>query len=340
MKALVIYGPGSYKVEPDWPTPEPRPGWARVRVRHAGICGSDLPRFSTTGSYHHPMILGHELAGTVDEPAPDSKRFHAGDPVAILPLIPCGECPACRDGEPFHCSRYQFLGSRNDGGFAELCLVPEENLFPLPPEMDLRVGAFIEPISVALHVVRRSGYRPGAKAVVFGAGAIGLLIALWLRAFGASRVAIADIRAESLELARRMGFTEAFNPGAPASGGSMIAPGTFDVAFEAAGSAKALAAAVELVRDKGTITVVGRDTRDTNLPRTVFERFMRKEIGMNGCWGYNLRGDEELLAEALRRGDFPVQPMITQETTLDEAPRLLAGMINGDFYYCKAMVTV
>lgn len=337
MKALVLYGPGRYGVERDWPTPEPRPGWARIRVRFAGICGSDLPRFATTGSYHHPMILGHEFAGTVDAPAPGSARFRPGDAVAVLPLIPCGDCPGCRMGEPFHCTHYQFLGSRNDGGFAEFCLVPEQNLFALPPGLELRVGAFIEPIAVALHVLRRASFQHGGTALVFGAGAIGLLIAFWLRVFEATRVSIADLRKESLELASRLGFADAFDPSRAQPAGQS-APELFDAIFEAAGSGKALLAAVEKVRDKGAITVVGRDTADTYLPLPVFERFMRKEISLHGCWGYNLAGQEGFVYEALRRGAFPIQPMITHEVELEDAPRIIVGMVRREFYYCKVLL--
>ena len=334
MKALVLHGPGHYGVEADWPTPEARPGWARVRVRYAGVCGSDLPRFAVTGSYRHPMILGHEFAGTVDTPAPGSDRFRPGDPVAVLPIIPCGDCPGCRAGEPFHCRNYQFLGSRNDGGFAEYCLVPEGNLFPLPPGLDLRVGALIEPIAVALHVVRRSGFTAGQSALVFGAGAIGLLVALWLRAFVASRITVVDLRPESLELAARLGFAAA--AGAPQPDG----PAGYDAVFEAAGSGKALLAGIEQVRDKGAITVVGRDTSDTTLPLNSFERFMRKEASLHGCWGYNLNGEEGFLYEALERGAFPVEPLFTHEVTLEEAPGAIAAMIKKKFYYCKVLVRI
>jgi threonine dehydrogenase-like Zn-dependent dehydrogenase len=282
------------------------------------------------------MILGHEFAGTVDAPAPGSGRFRPGDPVAVLPLIPCGDCPGCRMGEPFHCARYQFLGSRNDGGFAEFCLVPEQNLFALPPGLELRVGAFIEPIAVALHVARRSGFRPGGAALVLGAGAIGLLVALWLRVLGAGQVTIADVRAESLELARRLGFADVFDPTqAPAPQSA-----AFDAVFEAAGSGRALLAAVDRVKDKGTITVVGRDTADTTLPVAAFERFMRKEASLQGCWGYNLSGEEGFLYNALAREAFPIQPMITHEVDLEDAPEVIAGMVRRDFYYCKVLLRV
>jgi L-iditol 2-dehydrogenase len=329
-----------YRVENEWPTPEARQGWTLVKVLHAGICGSDIPRFASTGSYRHPMILGHEFSGAVESPAPGSERWKKGDVVGVLPLIPCGSCRGCRDGEPFHCEGYQFLGSRNDGGFAEYCLVPEENLFPLPRTLDPRAGALVEPIAVALHTVRRSGFVKGQSALVIGAGAIGLLTGLWLRAFGASRVVMADIRPESLSMAERIGLTETVDLRDEACGreGFRSAAGGFDACFEAAGSREALGLAVEMANDGGTVTVVGRDKGDTVIPHGVFERLMRRELSLRGCWGYNLRGDERLLARTLEEGGFSVLPMVTREISLDEAPEVIGKMINRDFYYCKVLI--
>jgi len=342
VKALVLHGPGRYRVESDWPDPEVKSGWARVKVRFAGICGSDLPRFAVRGSYHHPMILGHEFSGLVDTPAPASKCFETGQRVAVLPIIPCGRCAGCATGQPFHCTNYQFIGSRNDGGFAEYCLVPETNLLPLPDEVDLRVGAFIEPIAVALHVLRRSGFRAGQSAIVYGAGSIGILIALWLQVFGAARVAIADIRPESLETARAMGLEEVLDARAlPAvANQTALAESGFDAAFEAAGSAAALLSAIERVRSGGRITVVGRDTKDTLLPLASFERLMRKEIALHGCWGYNLSGEEAFVLEKLRQGCFPVEHLISHEITLEQAPEVIRRMTGGEMYFSKVMLAI
>ena len=334
MRALVLHGPGSYSVEADWPRPEVRAGWALIRVHYAGVCGSDLPRFAVTGSYRHPMILGHEFSGTVETPAPGSGRFEAGEEVAVLPIIPCGACDGCRSGEPFHCRNYQFIGSRNDGGYAEFCLVPEQNLLRVPPEFGLRAGAFIEPIAVALHVVRRSGFVRGKSALVYGAGAIGLLIGLWLRVFGASRIVIADVRSDSLGRARELGFDEVFDP----SQGE--APGTFDALFEAAGSSRALVSAVHSAADKGTLTVVGRDVQDTVLPRGTFEKLMRKELTVHGCWGYNLAGEEEFLVRTLRQGSIRVEPMVSHEVALEKAPETIRAMCDRAFPYCKVLVRI
>lgn len=331
VKALVLHGPGKYTVEKDWPAPRAKEGWALVKVAFAGVCGSDIPRFAVTGSYHHPMILGHEFSGVVEEPA--SLRFPKGTPVAVLPIIPCGTCEGCKSGEPFHCEHYQFLGSRNDGGFAEYCLVPETNLLRLPDGIDLRAGAFIEPVGVALHAVRRSAFVAKDSCLVFGAGPIGLLIGLWLRALGAKRVVMVDPRSESLGLGRRIGFSEAY---APIEVERM--KDTFDLAFEAAGSCRALISAIDRVRNKGGITVVGRDTNDTAIPRASFERLMRKELDLRGCWGYSFHGEEGLAVEQLARGTFHVQDLVTHEVSLDEAPALIDGMIKRQFYYCKTLV--
>lgn len=324
-----MHGPGSYAVETNWPAPSPPKDWVLLKVRYAGICGSDLTRFARTGSYRHPMILGHEFAGVVEQ---DSPVFKAGTPVAVLPLIPCGECSGCRNGMPFHCRSYQFLGSRNDGGFAEYCAVPEENLFPLHASIDMRRGALLEPLSVALHVVRRSGFTKGARALVFGAGPIGLLTVLWLRHFGASHITVADIRDESREAARRLGnaIDRIVDPLADEF------DNFFDVSIEAAGANPALLGAIRMTRPAGALAIVGRDTRDTVLPLDVFEALMRKELDVHGCWGYDLRGEEELVAEALR--DFPLDELITREVPLDSAANAVNAMINGESYACKVLI--
>jgi L-iditol 2-dehydrogenase len=332
MRALILHGPGRFGVEPEWPKPEPAPGWARVRVAHSGICGSDLPRFMSTGSYYHPAVLGHEFAGVVDAPASGSRRFRGGEPVAVLPIIPCGVCEGCRHYGPFHCTRYDFLGSRCDGGFAEYCLVPEENLLPMPPGVPLQHGAFVEPLAVALHAVRRARFA-GGSALVFGAGPIGLLIASWLRVLNADRVVVADVRTASLDVARRAGL-EAVD----ARGAELDAFPPLDLCVEAAGAGAALLAAIERVRRQGTIVVVGRDTAATTLPLKSFEALMRKEITLLGCWGYDLSGDRQLLLAALQDARFPLDVLVSHRIALEEAPAMIHAMAERRVYTCKVMI--
>lgn len=165
MQAVVLHGLGDLRYEEDWPNPVLEDGSALVKVSAAGICGSDIARVHKTGSYSYPIVLGHEFSGVVEHI--ESSNYTAGGRVAVLPIIPCGTCLGCEIG-PFHCESYDFVGSRRDGGFAEFCAVPEKNLFRLPENLTSIEGAFIEPLLVALHVVRRSGLRPGGRVLVFG----------------------------------------------------------------------------------------------------------------------------------------------------------------------------
>ena len=335
MLAFVLHGPGRYAVERNWPTPVPEPGWALVRVAFSGVCGSDLPRFSTTGSYRHPMILGHEFSGVVEKPAAGPARLGEGARVAVMPIIPCGACDGCRDRGPFHCRQYRFLGSRDDGGFAQYAAVPEDNLFALPEGMDMRHGALLEPLAVALHVVRVSGFAAGEKALVLGCGAIGILIAQWLRVFGAESIAVADVRPESRRLAERCGFAETFSPLDPDFMQAVRGRGHV---FEAAGSNAALLAGVEALAAKGTITVVGRDSKDTSIPLKSFETLMRKEALLRGCWGYDLRRDQAFLHRALFDGRFAFEPLITHSFPLGEADKAIELMLGGKEFYGKVLL--
>ena len=336
MKALVLHSPGDFRYEQDWREPKPKEEWAVVRVKYSGICGSDLPRMLTTGAYHHPIICGHEFMGTVEEPAPGSDRFKSEDIVAALPLIPCGGCSACREQQYSHCQSYNFLGSRTDGGYAEYCLVPEENLFKLPENVDERAGVFIEPMSVALHLLRRSGFKAGEKALVFGAGTIGLLTAMWLKVFEAEKIVVADIRKESLEIALKAGFKDVVNP----QDEKFKTYGDFDACFEAAGANVALLSGLEKVKRKGVVTVAGRDTKDTLIPHKMFESFMRKEVTINGCWGYNNVGENEFVYKMLKQDKFNLKPLVTREIPLSEGEKIIRQMHSKEIFFCKILFAI
>lgn len=337
MKALVLHGPNKYKVEDNWPEPKIKQGWAKVKVLHSGICGSDLPRFGDKGSYYHPVILGHEFSGVVEKTAPSSILYKGGELVAIKPLIPCKTCQACQiESESFSCERYNFLGSRCDGGMAEYCLVPEENLFLLPGGVDSRTGAFIEPIAVGLHVVRRSCFEEGKTAFVFGCGAIGLLIGMWLKILGAKHIVLADIRRESLEIARKAGFDNVINPLSE----SVKEAGSFDFIYEAAGAQEALISAISLAKHHGVITSVGRSTSDIKIAYKDFESLMRKELNLVGCWGYKIDNEAGFISEMLKQKRIDVNPLITHEIALDDAPGMIDSMIKKKVFFCKVLIKI
>jgi L-iditol 2-dehydrogenase len=193
----------------------------------------------------------------------------------------------------------------------------------------------VEPLAVALHVLRRSGFRAGDRARVYGAGPIGILVAFWLQVFGAEDIVLADIREESTLLARSLGL--------PAVNVSSIGRDWAEsahVVVEAAGAAPALCDAILTARRKGKVVVVGRSPSDTTIPHDLFEKLMRKELLLVGCWGYDLRGEESFLLKVLsERGDF-LEGLITHEVTLADAPSVLRRMIENDFHYCKLLITL
>jgi len=198
MRAAVLHAPGDLRVE-RVPVPAIGPSDALVRVSACGICGSDVPRVLTTGTYRFPTIPGHEMAGVVEELGPEAAAaapgVRVGMPVAVIPLLPCGRCRFCEIGAFAQCEAYGYLGSRTDGGFAEYLRAPAANLVVLPGELSIDQGALLEPVSVALHAVRNLDVTWGATVGVFGLGAIGNFIAQWASAFGARRVFALDIAA-------------------------------------------------------------------------------------------------------------------------------------------------
>jgi L-iditol 2-dehydrogenase len=330
MKSLVLHAPKNLTYEPDWSEPDIPEGWTCVKVRASGICGSDLPRIMQTGAYHHPMVPGHEFSGeVVSSSTPGVKT---GQRVAVLPIIPCGQCAGCQVG-PFHCTHYDFIGSRRDGGFAEYVAVPPQNLFHLPDDLSYEDGAFIEPVAVTLHVMRRAGLTPGARVLVFGGGAIGILTAQWASILGAAQVVLADLRDESLAVASACKIEHTLNPLSDA----FKALDSFDFIFEAAGATAALLSGIEKAAPRATLTVVGREVKDTVIPLAAFERLMRKELTLKGCWGYDLGADTGLVYETLAQGKLTFSPMITQRLDLQDGPQTVAGMWNKSFFFCKAM---
>jgi threonine dehydrogenase-like Zn-dependent dehydrogenase len=213
-------------VDQAWPQGE----GLTVKVASAGICGSDLHLLD----WNVPVVLGHEMAGTL----PD------GTPVAVEPMDPCWSCEACTSGAYNLCVRgpSMVLGVGRDGGLAEACVVPDRSLTPLPSGIDLADACLIEPLAVAVHAVRRGPVSGGQRVAVVGGGSLGQLVVVAAQACGAD-VSIEARHEAQAAVARQLG--------------AMEVNGEYEVVIEAAGTASALARAVELCRPGGTVVAVG-----------------------------------------------------------------------------------
>ncbi|ENZ4891429.1 galactitol-1-phosphate 5-dehydrogenase [Escherichia coli] len=237
----------------------------RVKIASSGLCGSDLPRIFKNGAHYYPITLGHEFSGYIDAVGSGVDDLHPGDAVACVPLLPCFTCPECLKGFYSQCAKYDFIGSRRDGGFAEYIVVKRKNVFALPTDMPIEDGAFIEPITVGLHAFHLAQGCENKNVIIIGAGTIGLLAIQCAVALGAKSVTAIDISSEKLALAKSFGAMQTFNSS------EMSAPQTVELAVEIAGPHAQLA-------------LVGTLHQDLHLTSATFGKILRKELTVIGSW--------------------------------------------------------
>jgi 2-desacetyl-2-hydroxyethyl bacteriochlorophyllide A dehydrogenase len=314
MAAFVWHGDGVAVDEV--PRPEPDAGWALVDVAFAGICGTDL--HICAGEHPRaraPLILGHEFVGTLDD----------GRPVAVEPLLNCGECPPCRTGRTHVCERLRLIGIDVPGGVAEQVAVPVERLIPLPGDVSLRRAALVEPLAVAVHAVRRSGLRLGDAVMVAGAGPIGLAVASCARLAGAGTVFVSEPAEPRRQVAAELGFT-VLDTGDP---GQDLRERTGDgaaVVFDSAGHPAVAAGVAGWTATSGRIVFVGIYGRPTALD---LQDVAFRELSTVGCRVYT-RHDMETAVTLIADGRFDPEPLITSSVSLADAPLALEKLQAGD----------
>ena len=330
MKAVVLHAINDLRYE-EVPLAALPAGHARVRVGFCGVCGSDIPRIFSKGTYRFPTICGHEFAGTIEAVAPDVTNFQPGDRVAVFPLLWCGKCPACAAGKYAQCADYDYFGSRRDGAFAEYLDAPVRNLLRIPADVSLAEAALTEPCAVARHALRRVGHDWQGKSVaIFGAGPVGLMVAFWARALGAS-VVMTDPIAQKLDLARQLGLK---------TGGADM---TADVTVDAAGAPAALLAALRAVRIGGAVVLLGNPSGDLHLPAVLWSQLMRREVTLAGTWNadYSQTGtadDWHAALAAMADQTLNLKPLITHRVPLADAIAALRMMQAGREFYAKVLI--
>jgi len=286
MKAAVLFGNEDIRYT-DWETPVTRPGTVKVRVRAAGICGSDVPRVLHHGAHFYPVVLGHEFSGDVVEVGDGVAHVKAGDTVSGAPLVPCMCCADCQRGHFSLCKNYSFIGSREQGSFAEYVVLPAQNAVRYDPAIPYAQAAMFEPSTVALHGLRQSDYRGGGSVVVLGCGTIGIFTAQWAKIFGARKLVVLDLDEGRLALAKRMGADETVNTlnvdylqDALAQTGGV----GFDHVFETAGNPATMHMAFELAANRANVCFIGTPHTDLTFTPRQWENMNRKEFHLTGSW--------------------------------------------------------
>ena len=255
------------------PVPSPGSGEVLIKVRHCGICGSDVHNFqeARTGKrvISFPFVLGHEFAGEIVETGKNVRNVKVGDRVCVEPGVGCGECEYCKSGRYNLCQNMKFLSAYpNVSSMQDYVVFPAKNCFKLPDNLSTVEGALIEPLAVGLHAANRGNVKCGDTVLVLGTGCIGIMTLLACKAKNATRIIAVDIFDNRLQKAKELGASTVINSKQEdvASRVAGLTDGKFaDVVFETAGRPETLVMAADAVKRGGTIVTVGNVSNPTPL---------------------------------------------------------------------------
>lgn len=300
------------------PAPVPPPGWVRVRVRAAGICGSDLPIFHGRRRVPVPLIPGHEVAGEVECLGPGVDGWAPGDRVAVGMVVACGRCAACAAGQPELCDALVELGIDAHGGFADYMVAPAANLHRLPAGLSFVEATGADPLASTLHGLAPAQITRDDVVAVFGLGALGLYAVQVAQAAGARQVVACGRRDDALRLARDLGAEAVDLRGRDApTAVRALAPGGASVVVEATGAPEVVAQAVASAAKAARIVILGvfHEPVPVDLGALV-----RRELRLFGRLCYTWDEYEQALA-LLATGR--IRPVVSHTFPLSEISRAL-----------------
>lgn len=316
MKAAVLYGDEDIRYE-EYPEPEIQPGMVKIRVMACGICASDIPRVLDHKARFYPIVLGHEFSGYITEVADDVKTFNPGDHVAGVPLVPCLECEECKAGLYSLCKNYSFIGSRQQGAFADYIVVPEINAVKIDDAVPYDQAALFEPSTVALHALKRAGYEAGGTVAVVGGGTIGTFAIQWAKIIGAKKIVAYGRDKKHLELSKRLGadsVISTLDEDFKKQTENETEGKGYDWVIETAGSETTIKLCYELVASRGTVCLIGTPHGSISFSESEWEQINRKEMFVTGSWmsgSAPYPGDEwTMTAEAFRDGRLKFDPEV------------------------------
>lgn len=324
-----------------------------LRVRAAGICGSDIPRIYKTGAYHHPLIPGHEFSGEVTETGRNVPPGLAGKRVGVFPLIPCMKCAPCRSGHYEMCRSYNYLGSRCDGGFAEYVRVPASSLIELPGNVTFEQAAMLEPMAVAMHAIRQCGLplspddkERSARIAVCGMGTIGLLAVMHLKGMGYDNIICIGNkefhRSKCLELGIPADHYFDFNTDDPAARIRELTDGEgADYYFECVGKNAAISLGLNVLGASGALQLVGNPASDMTFGKDEYWKILRQQFTVTGTWNssYTHSPDDDwnMVVRSLEEGRIAPENFITHLLSFEELGRGFEIMRDKTEDYIKVM---
>lgn len=334
MKAAVLHAVNTPLTLEDVPTPTPKAGEVLVKVAGCGVCHTDLHYLDhgTPTFKQPPIILGHEVSGTVAALGAGVTHLADGDPVLLPAVLSCGHCGFCRTGRENICENSLMLGNHIDGGYAEFIAVPAKDVFRLPPDVPLIEGSIIaDAVTTPFHaVVRRGKVTPGDWVIVVGCGGVGLALVQVAAALGARVIAV-DVKDAKLEAARRFGASAVFNPLATPKLDKevrAISGGGVDVAFEVVGKAATQELALNCLRTGARLVLVGYspETLGLNAGRVMFREL--DVVGSLGCRPV----DYPRAIEMVRQGRVRLTELVTHRFPLERIHEALDTLRGGNAF--------
>jgi alcohol dehydrogenase, propanol-preferring len=330
MKAAVFRGADIPLSIEEIATPAPAPGEILVRIAGCGVCHTDLHYIDhgTPTFKKPPLVLGHEIAGTVASPDPTG-RLAEGSPVLLPAVLSCGSCRACRSGRENICEQSIMLGNNVDGGYAEYIAVAAKDVFPLPPEIPLVDAAIIaDALTTPYHaVVNRGRVLPGDHVVVIGCGGVGLNVVQIAAALGARVVGI-DLSPVKREWATRLGASAVIDPAAEARPDRVVrelTSGGADVVFEVVGKPETQELAVTCTRTGGRVVLVGYSPSEMRLNSG---RVMFRELDITGSLGCR-PVDYPRVIELVRQGRIRMTELVTRRYPLEDIGQAFDALRGG-----------
>ena len=343
MKACVLHAINDLRYE-EVAVPKPGDKEVLLKIRASGICGSDIARVFTKGTYHFPTIPGHEFSGEIIETGKNVPQSYIGKKAAVFPLIPCRKCDMCEVGQYASCRNYNYFGSRCDGGFAEYIAVPEWNLVMADDRISYEQVAMAEPAAVSLHALGTAGVELGDTVAIFGAGPIGLMLAAFAQAQGALKIILMDIDVTKLSFVKQLGYEYVLDSKhddyidtiMDITGGKGI-----DLALEGSGVSSALAGCLRTVKPLGKVVLMGNPVSDMKTNQKDYWGILRKQLTITGTWNSNYtqqKNDWQIAIDAIASGALDVTRFITHRFELSDCNKAFKMMRDKTEFFNKVLL--
>jgi L-iditol 2-dehydrogenase len=347
MNAWVLHNINDFRYE-QVDTPPVSENEVLVRVKAVGICGSDIPRVYRTGTYSYPLIPGHEFSGEVVSVGSNADESWMGKRVGVFPLIPCRQCTPCQNRKYEMCRKYSYIGSRQNGAFAEYVAVPVENLIAIDDTITYEEAAMLEPMAVAVHAMRRVKINASDVVAVCGLGTIGTLLVMYLLDAGVKNILVIGNKDFQRQTVINMGVSGAsYCDSRTEDVKSWIMEKTggngADVFFECVGKNDTMSQAIELSAPSAKVCLVGNPYSDMTLDRTIYWKILRNQLTVTGTWNSSFTHDENddwhYVLERIKSGRISPTDMITHRYQLEDIDKGFEIMRDKKEDYIKIMAT-